>query len=157
MTISTNDAVDKFGTTDTVSIGTGTSAVSDGAMSASGDVVSGGWTNDDDVSLATVVLTWQYPSGTINGKINLHLRSININGTTDEPQPSTSSQTGYVQTFDVATTQSATTDTSYKVLVRLPNEKTSSAYEFYVYNDSGVTMTAGWTLKVTPLGKGPKA
>ena len=39
----------------------------------------------------------------------------------------------------------------------LPSAKSSQEYEFYVLNSCGVTMTAGWTLKITPVADGPKA
>ena len=153
MTISTDDSIDKFGTEDTVTAGGGTSAVSDGAMAASSDVVS--WTNDDDAALAAFILTWQYPTGTIDGKIFIHARSLNINGTLDEPQPTTSNRTGRIGTFDISPGQATTTNTPYKTICRLPNSETSSEYEFYPYNDSGVTMTAGWTMTVIPITSGP--
>jgi hypothetical protein len=156
MAIGTDAAIDFFGTQDTVTVGTGTSAVSDGAFSASGDVVSGGWTNDDDAPIAEAVLTWQYASGTITGGIHLYARRMNVNGTADEPQPSLTCRRPYVGTFVLNTAQATTTDTTYAITIPLDNLYTSQVYEFYTENTSGVTMTAGWTVKITPKTLGPK-
>ena len=112
MTISTDSAVEFFGTTDAVDDGT-TSAVSDAAMSASADITA--WTNDDDAPGVMLVLLWQYPSGTIDGKIHVHVRPINIDGINDPPAPTATNRTGYAATFDINPGQAAATDTAYPV------------------------------------------
>ena len=158
MAISTDSIIDFLGTQDTVSAGGGTSAVVDAAFSASGDAAT--WTNDDDAELATFVLTFQYPSGTIDGNgIHLFARLMNIDGTADEPQPDTGWEEHLLGTFVTDTGLAATTNNSLSLGydVQLPNMYTSQVYEFYVKNDCGVTMTAGWTLKITPKAKGPHA
>lgn len=158
MAIGTNDAIDKFGNQDTVTAGGGTSAVTNTSFSASGDVVSGGWTNDDDAPLAMFVLKFQYPSGTINSAgIHLYARLMNIDGTNDEPQPDSGWPGHYLGTFITDENQLATSDTYYSLgnPVRLPNSYTSQVYEFYVHNDCDVTMSAGWTIKITPVSVGP--
>lgn len=160
MAISTDSVIDFFGTQDTVTAGGGTSAVTDGSFSASGDVVSGGWTNDDDAPDAGFVLKFQYPSGTIdtNG-IHLFARLMNVDSTNDEPQPDSNWENHYLGTFRTDAGLAATTD-NYLTLghtARLPNHYTSQVYEFYVKNDCGVTMTAGWTLKIMPVSPGPHA
>ena len=157
MAIGTNDAIEKFGTQDTVTAAGGTSAVSNGAYSASGDVVSGGWTNDDDSDKAVAVLTFQYPSGTIVDTIDLYGRRLNIDGAADEPQPDSGYPGKPLGSFRMDTNQAATTNTSYIIDIALPNAYTSQIWEFYLYNDSDVTMTAGWTLKITPKTYGAHA
>lgn len=161
MAIATDAIIDFFGTQDTVTAGGGTSAVSNGAFSASGDVVSGGWTNDDDAPLAGFVLKFQYPSGTIVADgVHLYCRLLNIDSTNDEPQPDAGWSPHYLGTFTTDTNQAATTDTYYTLdqgLVRLPNHYTSQVYEFYIENQTDVTLTAGWTLKITPITGGPHA
>lgn len=158
MAIGTNAAIDFFGTQDAVSAGGGTSAVVDAAFSASGDAAA--WTNDDDAELAAFVLKFQYPSGTIVADgIHLFARLMNIDSTNDEPQPDTGFEEHHLGSFPTDTGLSATVD-NYVSLgfdVGLPNMRTEQIYEFYIKNDSGVTMTAGWTLKITPKAKGPAA
>jgi hypothetical protein len=155
MAIGSNDAIDKFGTQDTVSAGGGTSAVTNTSFSASSDAAT--WTNDDDAGDAEVTLTFQYPSGTIADYIALYMRTLNVDGTNDDPQPDSGYKHRYVGTFNMDANQAATTDQAYTITIPLPNTKTSQEYEFYVENQSDVTMTAGWTLKVTPKSVGPHA
>lgn len=160
MAISTGNVIDFFGTQDTVTIGTGTAAVADAAYSAQTDVVSGGWTNDDDAELATFALTFQYPSGTIDANgIHLFARLMNIDGTADEPQTDSGWPNHYLGTFPTDSGLAATTDNTLSLGydAPLPNVNTSQVYEFYIQNDCGVTMTAGWTMKIKPKAKGAHA
>lgn len=156
MAIGTDAAIEVFGTTDAVD-DTTTSSVADGAMSVAADITA--WTNDDDAPLAMLVLLWQYPSGTIDGSINIHVRPINIDGTNDPPVPTATDQLGYAGTFQIATAQSATTDTPYtQIIPLLPfATKTSQEYEFYLFNDSGVSMSANWDLDIIPKAFEPNA
>lgn len=156
MAIGTNDAILKFGTTDAVD-DTTTSAVNDAAMSAAADVTA--WTNDDDAPSAKLVLRWQYPSGTIDGDIEVYARPINIDGTDDQPQPDATYKHAYVGKFVIDTGQAATTDTVYVTYISLWHlaMKTSQEYEFYLYNDSGVQMSANWDLDIVPSTIGPHA
>jgi hypothetical protein len=158
MAITTDSLIDFFGTQDTITAGGGTSAVTDGSYSAAADTVT--WTNDDDAPAAVFVLKFQYPSGTIdqNG-IHLFMQLHNIDSTNDEAQPDANYESHYVGSFPTDAGLAATTDVYVSLghTVELPNMYTSQVYEFYIKNDCGVTMTAGWTLKVTPVTKGPHA
>lgn len=155
MAIGTNATIDMYGTQDTVTAGGGTAAVSSAAYSASSDAVA--WTNDDDAPYASFVLTMQYPSGTITtGGIKLMCRLLNGDGTTDEPALTANWTGHYLGNFTTGTGMVATTNYALQSgPVELPRMKTSQEYEFYVLNSCGVTMTAGWTLKVTPMTFGP--
>lgn len=142
-----------FGTQDTVTAGGGTSAVTDTSFSVAADAAA--WTNDDDYSLADVVLKFQYPSGTLASPpiVNLRLRKMNVDSTNDEPVPDglSSAYPGHlVGTFVGDQNLGSTTDTYLTIEIHLPNAYTSQVYEFYIENQTDVTMTAGWTLKVTP-------
>jgi hypothetical protein len=157
MAIGTNAAVWFFGTEDTVDDGS-TQAISNAAFSV--DVAT--WTNDDDAPQASFVLTFQFPSGTITtGGIHLYARLLNTNSTTDAPVPSTTYLSRYIGSFATAATAGsmvATTDYAIQTgPVDLPLMKTSQEYEFYLQNSCGVTMSAGWTLKITPMALGPHA
>ncbi len=88
MAISTGSAIEFYGTQDTVTAGGGTSSVASAAFSVSGDVVSGGWTNDDDATMASVVLTCAYSvAPTANRSVNLYARLMNIDSTNDQITP----------------------------------------------------------------------
>lgn len=158
MAISTDSVIHFFGTQDTVTAGGGTSAVTDGSLSADADTDT--WTNDDDAPLAEAVLKFQYPSGTIdtNG-VHLYMRKHNIDSTNDEPVVDSNWENHYVGTFPTDAGLAATTDNYLSLghLIELPNGYTSQVYEFAIKNDCGVTLTAGWTLKITPVTYGPHA
>lgn len=155
MTISTNAAIEFFGTQDTVTAGGGTASVVDGAFSVAGDVVSGGWTNDDDAPMAAVVLTCAFGTApTANTTVNLYARLMNINGTSDALTPDADNTHVYLGSFLLDDT---TAQQNIPLDVRLPNQYSSQVYEFYVENNGVQTMSAGWTLKVTPKTIGPHA
>lgn len=159
MAIATDDLILKYGTQDTVSAGGGTAAVAAtaGTRSAAGDAAI--WTNDDDAPEASFVLTFQYPSGTITtGGIQLMCRLMNVDGTSDEPQPTANWQGHFLGNFITGTGMAATTNYSVQLgPVELPTAKDSQEYEFYLINNCGVQLTAGWTLKATPITGGPHA
>lgn len=157
MAIGSNDAIEKFGTLDTVSAGGGTSAVNDAAMSAAADAAA--WTNDDDAPDVVLILKFQKPSGTPDGHIYIHVRPINVDGTDDAYQPDATDRVSQAGVFQVPTGLGNATDvTCVKQISLLPFQcKSSQEYEFYVFNDAGVTMSAGWTLKVRPVTMGPHA
>ena len=149
MAISTDAAIETFGTTDAVDDGS-TSAITDGSMSVAADVTA--WTNDDDAPTVKLILLWQYPSGTIAGGINVHVRPINVDGANDPPTPTATGQVGFAGSFEIATAQAATTDTAYYAIIPLTpfSTKASQEYEFYLYNNTGVTISANWDLDVIP-------
>lgn len=159
MAIATNDLIWKFGTEDVATAGGGTSAVASTAGTYSATADAAAWTNDDDAPFAAFVLTFQYPSGTITtGGIQLMVRLLNNDGTTDEPALSANWIGNFLGSFRTGTGMSATTNYAVQLgPVRLPTKKSSQEYEFYIVNNCGVQITAGWTLKVTPCTRGPKA
>lgn len=160
MAIGTNDAINKFAAAlDTVSVSGGTASVASGAYSVAGDVVSGGWTNDENAIRASFVLKFQYPSGTITtGGIHLMARLMDVDSTNDEPALTANWNGHYLGSFKTGPSMSATTD-YYGELgpVALDAINASQNYEFYLLNNCGVTMTAGWTLKVRAITPGPAA
>lgn len=154
MAIGTNDAIIKFGTLDAVD-DTTTSAITDGSMSVAADVTA--WTNDDDAPGAILRLRWQYPSGTIDGNIKIYARPMNIDGTDDAPIPDAAYKQIYRGEFQIDTGQAATTDTVYLKYIDLYDiaQVTSQVYEIYIFNDTGVSVSANWDLDITPISIGP--
>ena len=152
MPIGTDDTIEKFGTADTVSAGS-TSAVTDGSFSAAADAVD--WTNDDDANRARARLTVTFASAPdAFGTIGLYARHMNIDGVSDAPEPSADFPATLVGVFRVeaaATTQRILCD------MYLPNWDTSQVYNFYVANETGQSMAAGWDLDVKPVAAGPHA
>jgi len=151
MAISTDSLIEFFGTQDTVT--SSSSSVTDGSFSVAGDITT--WTNDDDAPMASVVLEATYSSAPdANSVVNLYARLMNIQSTNDQGAPDANFQHVYLGTFplnDVTSAQYIPID------VKLPNTKTSQEYDFYIQNEAGQTLSAGWDLYVTPKTYGPHA
>lgn len=155
MTITTNALVEFYGTQDAADDGA-TQAISDAAFSV--DVVT--WTNDDDAPSAYFTMKFQYPSGTLNAApyVGIYARRLNVDGgTADEAVPDAAFPHVFLGAMPVDTNLAATTDTQIGALVGLPNSKSGQEYEFYYENQTGVTMSATWVSKITPLTVGPHA
>ena len=151
MAISTDSAVEFFGTQDT--LGTSSATVADAAFSVASDLST--WTNDDDAPRASVTALIDYAvAPDVNSVVNLYLRLLNTQSTNDNEIPDANFTHTYVGSFpvnDVTTNQYVTIDIS------LPNGKSSQEYEFYIENQTGQTIQAGWDLYVTPKTIGPHA
>ena len=156
MAIGTDAAIEVFGTTDPVD-DTTTSAITDGNMCADADIAT--WTNDDDAPFVKLILRFQYPSGTVDGSVDIHVRPINVDGTDAPPVPTTAASTGYAGSFEINTAVSATTDYPFVALVSLQSfsTKTSQEYEFRIKNVSGVTISANWDMDAIPASVEPNA
>lgn len=156
MAIGTNTAVPFWGDTDALD-DTTTSTVADNASSVVADVAL--WTNTDDAPAALIILRWQYATGTIDGDIDIHVRSMDIDGTTDVPIPTFANPTGYVGTFQTDKSVGTATD---QVNMRSVNllpwmMKTSQILQFFLINRSNVIIAADWDLDIVPVALGPKA
>ena len=149
MTISTDAAIDFFGTQ--TSIISTSSAISDGAISAETEQ----FTNNDDAREADVTVMLNYSvAPDEDGPVQLRFRKMNIDGTNDEPALTYEEPGHWACTFRV---QNVTTAQYHSKRIRLPNWMTSSVYEFQLKNDSGQQIPANWTLKITPIAPGPHA
>ena len=100
--------------------------------------------------LANVVLGFTPSSNTIaaaSAFITLHRRNINISGTNDETAPSSSNRPHYAGTFIVPASAASTGTTFVQCEdVMLPGGEC----EFYLENNTNLTINAGWTLTVKP-------
>ena len=149
MAIGSGSLIEFFGTQDTI---TGSGAtVADAAFGAAATT----WTNDDDAPRASVVLAGTYSvAPTANTVVNLYLRPLDIQSTNDQDVPDANYTHVYAGSFpinDVTTNQYITID------ITLPNTYTSQQYEFYIENQTGQTIQAGWDLYITPKTYGPHA
>ena len=158
MTFATGDIIDTFGAVDDVINATGsTSAVTDTSMSVAGDLTS--WTNDEDAERAAVTIKWQYPSGTISAgaSIALYCRKMNVQSTNDESAVDASNKKHYLGSAQVDEGLAATTDDYITFDIDLENYKTSSVYEFFWENNTGVSMSAGWAAWINTKSTNQKA
>lgn len=155
MAISTDAAIDFFGTQDEVT--TTPAAVTDTSYSIATDTST--WTNDDDAPTAMfrLLLTAAGLGGAPDGGvINLYSQAQNIDGSTgDQFIPSANFQHTYLGSFPIQQT-----DADQQIVIgpiRLPNYKTSSEFIFFIENQMGVTTGTGWELHVIPMTTGPHA
>ncbi|MCC7082181.1 MAG: hypothetical protein IT530_16030 [Burkholderiales bacterium] len=154
MTIATNDRIEKFGAQASVDDGS-TSAIASGAFSVAADIAA--WTNTDDAPMAALVLRcqWATVTGVANRAVNVYVRLLNIQGTNDPVSPGVNRFGTYLGSFTIYAA-SANTDYYFDARVELPNMQSGQEYEFYLENQSGQTISAGWALWVTPVTDGPK-
>lgn len=151
MAISTGAAIEVFGTQD--AIGTSSASVANTAFSVAGDLST--WINDDDAPQASITLLANFSvSPTVNTSINLYLRPLNLQSTNDQDVPSANFQHNYIGSFPL---NNVITAQYINLQVSLPNNITSQNYEFYIENQSGQSLPAGWDLYVTPKTIGPHA
>lgn len=155
MAIGTDSAILFWGTAD--ALGNTTSAVSDAAFSDGTNDLDA-WTNSDDAPLAVFALEFTCSvAPTVGSTIDLYAMPLNIGdaGTEDSLPPTANFKHYYLGSFpakDVTTAQPVTFG-----LVGLPNVVTSQVYNFYIHNNTGQTISAGWELTVTPVTFGPHA
>lgn len=160
MAFSTNDGIEKFGAAlDTLTAGGGTSAVANAAMSATADANT--WTNDEDAVMATVIGQFEFGAGTVtsNTTIDLFARLMNIDGATDAQIPAvTEFEHIYVGSFPLTDAGgSPGLPLVVPIEISLPNAKSSQEYDFYIKNNSGIQISAAWTLKIMTKAIGPKS
>lgn len=149
MAISTDSAIEFFGAQD--SLDNSSAAVNDNTFSVAGDLNQ--WTNDDDALYAYVILEVDYSSApTANSVINMYVRPINIVGTSDAEVPDANYQHVFVGAFPV---NDVTTVQFIPKQIKLENSATSSVYEFYIENQTGQQIQAGWDIHITPKAVGP--
>lgn len=152
MAIATDDTIVKFGTLD--DLDSSSSTVADAAYSVAGDLTS--WTNDDDVPMAAVVGLFTFGvAPTASTTIDLFARPLNIADTTkDADVPADNIPREYLGSFIV---DSVTAEQVIAIDVALPLVKSSQEFEFYIKNNCGQTLSAGWSLQITPKSFGPHA
>ena len=152
MTIGSNSLIDFFGTQD--SLDNTSSAVTDGSFSAGTSDLSA-WTNDDDAPFASITLEGTYSVAPDAGStVTLFARQMNVQSTNDNEAPDANLPhkiLGYFPLNDVTSAQFIT------IQVKLPNNYSSQVYDFYIQNNAGQTLGAGWDLHVTPMTVGPHA
>lgn len=151
MVIGADDGIHKFGTQDTVD--SSSAAVLDDAFSVAGDVTQ--WTNDDDAPMASMVamLDWSV-APTANTSVHLYARLDDIDSTNDQDTPDGNYRHTLLGSFPI---NDVTTNQYIAIDIALPNTVTSQRYTFFIENQTGQTIQAGWTLKITPKTIGPHA
>ena len=151
MAIGTDAAIDFFGSQSSLDNTSG--AVTDGSFSVTGDLNS--WTNSDDAPEASMVFEGTYSTAPdVGSDVLLFAQLLNVESTNDAPVPDANYPHIYMGRFaldNVTTAQYITID------IDLPNYKTSSVYHFFIKNQAGQTLSAGWDLHPAAKTEGPHA
>ncbi len=157
MAIDTDDAIFKFGTQDKIDSTSGT--VANNVFSVAGDVDST-WTNDDNAPFGSAVLACAFATMPTAGSIGLYARLLNIEGTNDENPPLAAGyQPNQVGSFpiDFNVANGVTFRTTIPHFA-MPQAGLDQAIEWYIkVQDTGQTLSSGWTLHATPKSLGPAA
>ena len=150
MAIGENSAIEFFGTADPLTETT-PAAVASAAWSTLTNMPA--WTNDDDAREAAVTLEGTLGATAAAGKtIDLYVRKINTIDTTDDDSAINDEfQHQYLGSFPM----DEDTAQRYTLRVALPNYKSSSEFEFIIYNGSGQSLSSGWKAQITPIVIGP--
>ena len=156
MAIGADAAIEFWGTPDV--LGNTTSAVTNASFSdGTNDLDT--WTNADDAPLAIFALEFTTAtSGDAGSTIDLFAAPLNIGsaGTVDSEVPDANFGHIYLGSFP-HNNPSTSAQTATFGKVGLPNVVTSQQYNFYIQNNTGQTISAGWELTVTPVTYGPHA
>lgn len=157
MTITTNDAIWKFGTQDEVTSGTPATVASNayGLADQAGTVA---WTNDDDAPYGSAVLKCQFDTTMpTTGSISLMARLLNVQSTNDAGAPDANYDTVHVGTFPIDF--GVANDTDFYTVIphfEMPQAGAAQAIDWYIRNDgTGQTIGSSWQLWITPKALGP--
>lgn len=148
MAIETNDAIEKFGTQDTLNAA--------GASATFGEYkLMGTWTNTEGVKTASIVFiklrVVTVPTRT--PLLHLYARPLNLRGTDDSPTPSDNYRQIFIGTLVL---EKSNANQNYSIDVSLPNSKAGQEYEFYFENDAQYSLSSLWEAYITPKSVGPK-
>ena len=93
---------------------------------------------------------WATITSIENKTIDLYARELNFDSTNDAIAPTATYTHRYINSFRISAV-GANTDQYMKIKAYdVPKEA-----EYYIINSSGQTISAGWTLKVTPVTNKP--
>ena len=143
-----NEAILKFGTEKTLEANG--AAIANNALAQADDASYAVVTDGSSYPDARFVLTGNFATApTENTTLALYARPLNIDGTADADAPETTRPTVFLGTFvvnNVTTAQS---------LMLMAQDVPWEADDYIHNNGTGQTLSAGWTLKVTPCTIGP--
>lgn len=108
----------------------------------------------DGASFPDALFAWRGQFATVtsieNNVISLYARPLNFDSTNDAPAPTATYTQKFIGNF---TLQASATATDQYLTLRARDVPIEA--EYYIINNSGQALSAGWTLKVTPLSYKP--
>jgi hypothetical protein len=152
MAFATGAAIDGFqGTFD--GIDSSSSAVSGNAFSVAADVST--WTNTENAQQAALSMVVTFATQVAVGDhINVYGRRMNVNGTTDEVEPSASYRHPLCGVLPIGP---GTSSQQINGIIDLPNMEAAQEYDFYFEVVSSQTMSSGWTAHINNKATEPAA
>lgn len=151
MAIDTDSAIEFFGTP--VSLDSSSASVASAAFSIAGDL--NDFTNTDDAPQASVVLEATFSvAPDVNSSVALFGRLDNIQGGNDQDDPSANYQHVFLGRFLV---KNITSNQFIPIIISLPNNASSQIYRFFIQNNAGQAISAGWDIHITTKTIGPHA
>lgn len=140
-----NELIAVFGTTKTLEANGGScanAAIVQANDAAYAIVADGASFLDADFAL---MCQWATITSIENKTIDLYARDLNFDGTADAIAPTATFTHRYIGSFRIS---AVAANTNQYMLVNARNVPKDA--EYYLINSSGQTISAGWTLKVTP-------
>ena len=149
MSLNKNDEREGFGEADVVS--NASALVATNTFSVVGDVNK--WINNDNVEVATAILTFTPSAITTDGNtIKLYASKNLVDGAESENFPSLTNKKHLLATFIVGVSAAKQTVTAE---IQLDNCTGRQEYAFALENLlTTVSLNAGWALTITPKAKG---
>ena len=151
MAIGTGAAIDFFNTQSDLDSTSG--SVTNGALSVAGDLNT--FTNSLDAREASFILESTFiVTPTVGSSVILIAQLLDIEGTNDASVPTANYLQIPLGAFQV---KNVTTIQRIPLIVSLPNNNSGQIYQFFIQNNAGQTMSAGWTIFETAKAVGSKA
>lgn len=140
-----NEVIYAFGSEKTLEANGGSCA--SGAIVQANDATYG--VVADGASFPDARFVWKGQFATVtsieNKTIDLYARALNIDGTNDQTAPTATYTQKYIGSFFLQASSTNTDQYVALIAYDVPAEA-----EYYIINNAGQTLSAGWTLKVTP-------
>jgi hypothetical protein len=150
-----NEAVFKYGTQKVLANGTGAATSNNQLSTAASITYSQSDTLDYPDAIFTLVTAGFGGAPTSGTTVDVYLRPIDIDGSSDQPAPPTGASTaaykGKYATSFVLHASSSSGDVYEAIAYDIP--RSAEAYLFN--NGTGQTLSANWTLKIRPRTLGP--
>ncbi len=103
-------------------------------------------------ALAKVTFTGQLAAtGKVGAAVYVYRRDLAVDGVKSETKPSAANRRTRIASIYLPDTLAASTEVVASANGCPLQGITGKASEFYIGNDTGVSLSAGWTLKVTPM------
>lgn len=146
-----NSKIDRFDSQTTVS-GT-TAAVLSGAYSITGDIVL--FNHTTETPYASIVFQATFLVAPSAGEsITLYARPANL-PPTGQNSPVPAANFDHYKVAQIPVDASTSLQTS-SVIIKLDQHELNTQFRFYIKNESGQTIPAGWSIKLIPRATGPQ-